>query len=359
MKILYVKSFSEATYWINRYKIKIAYLNTIKCKLFSLIAKVRFRFFFRIIDAYFESALRAMGTVCEVGVDDLKRIDPCLFDLTVIHHRCDGKVTQHDEGFLREIALSIRSKFKILYINDDFPETMNSNDVLNVFDLIVKREPYKDLSRYSISEQNRAKIIPTMLSCPLYSLRKGHSLKIKKHVFQVLKNKQPKKNDIFFIGKATDERLDIWRTLKGKYNCSGGLLVRVGFTEGEDELYCSGLKFDEYLRQITGAKIALAIGGHGPFTFRHLEILAAGSFLICSKKLEEIALPIELVDGQHYVSYSDKNDLLKKIAYYLKNDEEREKIANQGRDYFKESYNPNKHGQFLENQIKRHISILD
>lgn len=64
--------------------------------------------------------------------------------------------------------------------------------------------------------------------------------------------------------------------------------------------------------------------GLNPRTF---EILGAGGFQLVDykEKLEEI---FEL--GEELVAYTDKNDLLKKIDYYLDNEDERRKIAKKG-----------------------------
>lgn len=57
---------------------------------------------------------------------------------------------------------------------------------------------------------------------------------------------------------------------------------------------------------------------------RDFEVTGLGSLLITDKPefMKEL-----FVDGEEYVSFSDKEDLLEKIKYYLKNDEEREKIT--------------------------------
>lgn len=57
---------------------------------------------------------------------------------------------------------------------------------------------------------------------------------------------------------------------------------------------------------------------------RTQHIMGIGTFLLTHKikKLEQV-----FEDGKHLVTYSDRNDMMKKIEYYLKNNEERDKIA--------------------------------
>ena len=57
---------------------------------------------------------------------------------------------------------------------------------------------------------------------------------------------------------------------------------------------------------------------------RDFEVTGLGSLLITDKAdyMKEL-----FVDGEEYVSFSDKKDLLEKIRYYLKNDDERERIT--------------------------------
>ena len=69
-----------------------------------------------------------------------------------------------------------------------------------------------------------------------------------------------------------------------------------------------------------------------PFGFdqckgRVWEILASRSLLL---ERENIATKRHLKPGEHYVEYSDANDLVEKIEYYLNNDKERIQIATNG-----------------------------
>ena len=111
------------------------------------------------------------------------------------------------------------------------------------------------------------------------------------------------------------------------------------------------IPFDQYLSGIYNSSINLALEGKGEFTFRHLEILASCSFMLCQSSINELELPLPLVDGKHFVSFKNKEDLIEKINYYLENNVLRNEIALNGRKVLEEYYSPKKHGEFLINKI--------
>ena len=111
------------------------------------------------------------------------------------------------------------------------------------------------------------------------------------------------------------------------------------------------IPFDQYLSAIYSSSINLAFEGKGEFTFRHLEILASCSFMICQSSINELELPLPLIDGKHFVTFKNKEDLLEKINFYLKNEKLRNEIALNGRKVLEEHYSPKKHGEFLFRKI--------
>ena len=148
------------------------------------------------------------------------------------------------------------------------------------------------------------------------------------------------KYDIFFSGKNTSKsRLDLIESIREKnYKFYGGI----------DN---SKIPYKEFLNTIYDSSINLALGGKGEFTFRHLEILACCSFMICESSINELELPIPLKDGIHYVSFKDKKDLLEKIEFYIKNEKIRYEIALNGRRALEEYYSPKQHGNILFSKI--------
>ena len=73
----------------------------------------------------------------------------------------------------------------------------------------------------------------------------------------------------------------------------------------------------------TGATDSLAPGPH-------LEIWGMGSFMISGKSLRELALPLRVREGEHYVAFEDLDDLRDKLSHYARDDAERERIAKAG-----------------------------
>ena len=100
--------------------------------------------------------------------------------------------------------------------------------------------------------------------------------------------------DIFFSGQQTSEfRTELIKFLQNKnYNL---------FLRAEN----SKLPYDQYLNTIYNSSINLALEGKGEFTFRHLEILANCSFMICESSINQLDLPIPLKEGKHFVSFKN------------------------------------------------------
>ena len=99
------------------------------------------------------------------------------------------------------------------------------------------------------------------------------------------------------------------------------------------------------------SSINLALEGNGEFTFRHLEILACCSFMMCQSSINELDLPLPLLDGKHFVSFKNKEDLIEKINFYLENNDLRNEIALNGRKVLEQHYSPKNHGKFLMSKI--------
>jgi len=93
------------------------------------------------------------------------------------------------------------------------------------------------------------------------------------------------------------------------------------------------VRYSRFLREAASARLCLHLPGNGPFTYRLPEFLGLGSCMISLRFTTELHVPLEA--GIHYVEVADDlSDLIDKCHYYLRNDKEREKIANAGRDFF-------------------------
>ena len=60
---------------------------------------------------------------------------------------------------------------------------------------------------------------------------------------------------------------------------------------------------------------------------RAMDIMGAGGFLLTNYQND---FAMHFVDGEDYVSYSDREDMLNKIKYYLEHEDERKMIAENG-----------------------------
>ena len=145
--------------------------------------------------------------------------------------------------------------------------------------------------------------------------------------------------DIFFSGKKTnEERNELIKTIKSlNLNYLGGTEKKIFYTD--------------YLEKIYNSAINVAPPGVGIFTFRHLEIFASCSFLMCPSKINEIELPIPFIDGEDFVSYKDLNDFSEKAIFYIKNPGIRNKIAMNGRKKLERYYSPSSHGKIIYDRL--------
>ena len=180
-----------------------------------------------------------------------------------------------------------------------------------------------------------------MLPCTLvdYKISKEKEF-IEWDIIGKSKPSEKSKYDIFFSGKPTSKkRKEIIELLKNQnFNFYGGI---------EN----STIPYKQYLTTIYDSSINLALEGKGEFTYRHLEILASCSFMICEDSINQIELPLPLVEGKHFISFKNTEDLLEKINFYLINKELRNKIALNGRKILENYYSPKKHGEMILKKI--------
>jgi hypothetical protein len=178
---------------------------------------------------------------------------------------------------------------------------------------------------------------------------------------KINKNVSKKEYDVFFSGTVAqfnNFRISIWRRVKDEgFKTIGGLQYRNRGEKPEDDLLEPEYSLRKYVDIIKKTKICLALNGNGEFTFRHLELWQLGAFMLCPKVINEINLPINIEDGKHFVSFSNIDDLIVKIRYYLSHEEEREKIARQGREMFEREYGSIKHGEYLRKVLVEKLKI--
>jgi len=97
----------------------------------------------------------------------------------------------------------------------------------------------------------------------------------------------------------------------------------------------------KYVKSINRSKISLGVNDiYKSLNMRVTEILSCGGFLLTNKPnyIDELGL----VDGKHYVTYKNFDDMADKIKYYFRNDSERELIENRGMKFVRENHSCNK-----------------
>lgn len=306
--------------------------NFLKCVIYDLKIILRNFFFNRKItkntSGYFEASIHAKFFVLEIPYKYaifFSKILNYFFEAIIINWKFTN--LRNDKYFNQKL-FKISDQFSILKIIADTRDTGDveiEKTIIDRFNFIIKREKDKKLVD--------KKYISTMLPCTLVK----HYTKFKNIDWSEIGKNKPNnifKYDIFLSGRNTSlERENIINFLKKQnYNLCHNL--------GENKF-----PYNDYLNNIYCSAINLAPDGIGKFTFRHLEILASCSFMLCDEEIKNLELPLPIKDGIHYASYKNFNDLLNKIDFYLKNDNLRSEISLNGRKLLENLYCPKKHGQ--------------
>jgi hypothetical protein len=93
------------------------------------------------------------------------------------------------------------------------------------------------------------------------------------------------------------------------------------------------VRYSRSLRETAAAKVCVDLPGRGDFCFRLLDYLAIGSCVVGPP--HRTVLHVPLVDGRHIVRVSeDMSDLVEVCARYVRDDDAREQVARQARDFF-------------------------
>lgn len=279
------------------------------------------------------------------------------FDALFINFKSDPASTginPEELPFLSRISIP-----KVLVVSNAEAGALPDDPLLDLFDLVFKREHYIDLDRYPVSAANKEKIRNTMLGCPLIKTTTRNVQKIRP---ETLGFNQPSKSfshDLFFSGKTTDPiRLSAMTRLKDEgFNIVGGLNAHKKYDDPiPPDLLAPRFSRSEYIEAIRGSKINLALEGYGEYTFRHNEILFLCAFMLSSPAIRGIQLPMNLIENTHYVCFEGLDDMVDKVRYYLTHDAERETIAQAGRNLFEAEYDLKKHGEYIKQTIQNCIN---
>lgn len=314
-------------------------------------------------DGYFLASLYKRHDVKEYEykkyLEDIEFINKN-FDAVVVNYKfLTGNGDKKKNLKLIHIA-NITKIYKILFVCNDKAFVLPEENIIDRFDLIFKREALSDLSLYRIGSKNMNKIKTTMLPCSLrYEARNILGL-----ILLLFLNKKggksnnpnEYKNDVFFAGSlpaGNDIRLNVWTEIKKNKSLKlkGGLIPKKNITLNKDLLLKKKISIRKYIKIVDGTKINLALDGIGEFTFRHLELLHLGAFMISSPSIRNVNLPINIKEGVHYICYENQKDLINKIKFYLKNDKERNLIAKQGHNFFVNNYSTDEHSNYISNNI--------
>lgn len=237
---------------------------------------------------------------------------------------------------------------KLLLDARDNPAKLAPDGILDLFDAVFKREPYRDRGRYAVSADNRAKLHATMLPClSLRASRFRDLTRISASDYGPRAVSRDTTVDVFFAGAATStERVAIVERLRaGPFVFRGGLHeARPGADIGR-ALFAPRLSQRAFAAAARDARINLALAGRGPFTFRHLDFWHLACFMLSSPEIATIETPLPFVEGRHYVSFTSLDDLVDKCRYYLDHDDERVAIAEAGRQMFDQNYSFVRHGK--------------
>jgi len=140
-----------------------------------------------------------------------------------------------------------------------------------------------------------------------------------------------KKHDVLFVGSPTPER---FKSLN--YLMNNGVNVKV-FGEGwhgnfgaNHPIYNANL-----VSEIYQAKIVLNVSRTDSYSDRVTLSMAAGAFVITSDVNE---IHTDFLVGRHLETFADDQDLYEKVIYFLENEEERERIAEQGSSLVHDRY---------------------
>ncbi len=333
MKILYIpvtKKIKEKNF-INHFK-SFLYDIKIVLKNFTFNRKAS-----KGTSGYIDSAIHSNAFTFELPYSY------CIFFSRIINYFFDGifvnwKFTNYrsdlDDIEMKLINLSQKFKIKKVIV-DGTDKSINiiNRKILDNFDYVIKREKNK-----SISDK---RYLTTMLPCILIDYKISRNAEnINWDNIGWSKPNNEFKYDIFFSGKQSSEyRNELINFIKNQ---------NLNFYGGVEN---SKLPHTQYLKTIYNSSINLALGGKGEFTFRHLEILASCSFMICESSINQLELPLPLKENKHFVSFENKGDLLEKINFYLKNNILRNEIALNGRRILEEHYSPKNHGNIILKKI--------
>jgi hypothetical protein len=117
--------------------------------------------------------------------------------------------------------------------------------------------------------------------------------------------------------------------------------------------YSGLLPYNEYIKRIASAKIAISVRGHGRDTVRYWEIPAFETLFLVNDP--GIIIPHPFTDGVNCVQFNTLPDLADKIKYYLSHDEERIKIAKAGKEHLHAWHSNERRAEYFLDIVKEKL----
>jgi glycosyltransferase involved in cell wall biosynthesis len=177
--------------------------------------------------------------------------------------------------------------------------------------------------------------------------------------YRELKDKKEYKYDFFFNGWHDDDgtRMKCVRKAKTQkeWKARVGLQPFKHHTTVPKYLEDRRMDYEEHLKTQCRSRINLALpGGRAlPYcSFRHVELWAMGCFILSTAP--NLILPGE-ADKCMGIFKRDMSDFVEQVNYYLEHDEEREQIAQAGRDYFDKYLTPKAHAEYFIKVFNKHL----
>jgi len=329
------------------------------------LRKLRDSFYWHNRVGFFCASLRTQADVTRRSLQNIQSYstqDFNSFDAVIFNYECNFRKKGDPVKTASEAVRNLKSRIKnipiILLLSSPNAKLVPADEDMNLFDLIFRREHFKDLDRYDLSTLNKEKLRTTTLSCPLIPANILNVNRIKPADYGFKKPAENFQNDVFFLGQETSRTLMrtkiIEEVKRSKIDFTGGIHpdVRNPDREIPHHLLASRLSQKKFYQKTRSSKINLALEGYGQFTYRHWECWALSSFMISSPSVNDVKLPFEAIDGKHFVTFEDKDDLIDKIRYYLNRDDKRTEIIQNGRELFKREYNFKKHGKYIVDSIE-------
>jgi len=297
-------------------------------------------------DGFFEASLARAFRVTWTTADAVLRAPGRLarFDAVVVNSRQRAGLDLAELS--RTVARHARGPTALLVTTaraGDVPD----DAVLDPYDRVFKREPFRDRARYALSEANRAKIRATMLSCPLLKTSAGRDGRIAERLLRRYGTPREPEHDVFFAGFLSNPaRFELWsRVVAAGFDHVGGLRTHDGHTAADHPAYGPEYARPRFVDTARRSRVNLALEGVGEFTYRHLELWCAGAFVLSPPSIRELELPIAPVEGEHFACFETPDDLVDHIRSWLARDEERRRIARAGLEMLVRDYDFDRHGR--------------